>query len=423
MKKKILALFVLSCPVPALLLFSMGTSTPGNPKTVSLDRSHRFIEYEKNKIDFYGDRLKWDAYFSKMMRLVFSGEGHVSILHIGGSHVQAGNLTDRLRENLVTMADGLEAERGFIFPYKLAGTNSPSSIRTQYTGTWDGCRNALSTDHCDWGMSGINANCCDSSASFKVWCFNHDSANYFNAHIRVFHRGDNYVIEPDASIPVWTSKRRLDMDATDFYFAVPVDTLSFNIFRIDSLPGCFTLQGIYLGENADGITYNTIGVNGAGTYSYLRCEMLKDQLPAINPDLVIFGIGVNDANVPQEDFVAADYEARYDSLITIIKDVNPEACFLFITNNDTYYRKKYANRNAIAVKETMVRLAQKHDAAVFDMFTIMGGLGSISQWQDAGLAQADKIHLTREGYRLQADMMYLALREAFGNYLDRVSPK
>ena len=94
-----------------------------------------------------------------------------------------------------------------------------------------------------------------------------------------------------------------------------------------------------------------------------------------------------------------------------------------MTNNDTYYQKSHPNKNAIKVQETMYRLAEKYNGAVYDLFEIMGGLGSIKQWQHAELAAADKIHLSRKGYELQADMMTVAFREAFGNYLDKKAPR
>jgi lysophospholipase L1-like esterase len=91
--------------------------------------------------------------------------------------------------------------------------------------------------------------------------------------------------------------------------------------------------------------------------------------------------------------------------------------FIFVTNNDTYYNRKYPNRNALKVQEVMQNLAEKHNGAVYDMFAIMGGLGSIDDWRDNNLAAKDRIHLTKRGYELQADLMFEAFRNSFGDYL------
>ena len=206
---------------------------------------------------------------------------------------------------------------------------------------------------------------------------------------------------------------------TEYSFTPSVNTLNFGYHVTDSLPGFFTLQGVYLSNSGQGITYNAIGVNGASTRSYLKCERFADQLQTLHPDLAIFGIGINDANVPEGDFNAELYETRYDSLIRHFRYANPEACILFVTNNDTYYQKRYPNKNAIAVQQVMFKLARKYDGAVFDLFEIMGGLGSINQWQRAELAASDRIHLSKKGYELQADLMASAFQKALGDYLDQ----
>ena len=58
-------------------------------------------------------------------------------------------------------------------------------------------------------------------------------------------------------------------------------------------------------------------------------------------------------------------------------------------------------------------LARRHDGGVWDMFAIMGGLSSMRQWEVMGLAQKDKIHFTRKGYKLMGDMMYRAIIDSY----------
>ena len=61
-------------------------------------------------------------------------------------------------------------------------------------------------------------------------------------------------------------------------------------------------------------------------------------------------------------------------------------------------------------------MAEKWQGGLWDLFGIMGGLGSMAQWQKAGLAQKDNVHFTRAGYKVVGAMFY----DAFLNfYLDQ----
>ncbi len=379
-----------------------------------------FVKLELNELTLYNSTEKLNPLFDKIEDLVFHGNGKVSILHMGGSHVQGGFLTDRLRYNFSTLTYGVKGERGFVFPYKIAGTNSPYSIKCNWKGNWSGCRSSVSNHQCDWGMSGISAITSDSIASFEIMTTDIDSTVFLSNSVIIYHNSnEDYEISVDSSMSLVEVARNMEDGYDVFTFGKPYESFKFHIKRCVSQPSEFMLQGIYFGNSElNGFTYNTIGVNGAGTYSYLRSTKFENQMLTIKPDLVFFGIGVNDANVPSDNFDQSAFEGRYEKLMEMIRRTNKDAVFIFITNNDTYYQKRQPNRNAYRVQESMHRLAEKYDGAVYDLFAIMGGLGSIDDWKDAQLAASDRIHLTKRGYELQADMMFEAFRSSFGDYLN-----
>ena len=53
--------------------------------------------------------------------------------------------------------------------------------------------------------------------------------------------------------------------------------------------------------------------------------------------------------------------------------------------------------------------AEDHNGAVWDLYEIMGGLGSISVWNEVGLANKDRVHFLVPGYNLLGDMLYNAI--------------
>ena len=139
------------------------------------------------------------------------------------------------------------------------------------------------------------------------------------------------------------------------------------------------------------------------------------------PDLVIFGLGINDAYKPDSEWHPEEYEARYDTLIAWFKEINPDCEFLFMSNNDSYYRRRVPNDHALDVVEVMQRLSKRHNTAFWDLFGVMGGLNSVLIWQEKGLAKSDKIHFTRKGYKLNSDLLFWAIWEEYEHHLTQLN--
>ncbi|MCB0762730.1 MAG: hypothetical protein KDC12_14480 [Flavobacteriales bacterium] len=381
-----------------------------------------FLRYDLNRLDYYGDSTHFNRFYNMLDELIFTGNGEIDILHMGGSHVQAGVLSNRLREDFFSLSENLQGARGFLFPFRLAHTNSPFNLKADYTGEWEGCKNSHNKHQCNWGLAGYTATTLDSAATIKLWSFNSDSINYPFTIVKVYYdmSPQSYEVCLDSGLTALREERDSLENCVTYYLDQAYDTLRLEILKTDSLQDHFSLQGIFLDDHIDkGISYHAVGVNGASVPSYLRCGLLGAQLRSIQPDLVIFGIGINDAYMSTGSFRQSTFEANYDSLIQQILAVNPNANFLFLTNNDSYYKRRHANRNALGVQTGMINLATKYNGAVWDLFEIMGGLNSISTWEQAGLAKKDKIHFTPEGYILEADLLFMAIRKAYGDYLER----
>ena len=182
----------------------------------------------------------------------------------------------------------------------------------------------------------------------------------------------------------------------------------------------FTLTGILTETDAPGITYSNVGINGARVPSYFEevCPRFEQELAFYKPDLVIFAIGINDANV--EKFDGDGFRKNYDQLIARIKNVSPDAAIIFETNNDMYrkVRRRYVQHPAgETARKAFFQLAEKHKAGVWDKFSLMGGLGSMANWEKASLAKKDKVHFNLAGYHLLGDMFFKAFLIAYQNHL------
>jgi lysophospholipase L1-like esterase len=379
-----------------------------------------FLNLEKNKLEFTGDSDRFMAFYQKLDTLIFKGKGQINIVHMGGSHVQAGTLSGRMRKNWLHLSPGLQHDRGFFFPYTLAKTNNPSDYNVNFDGFWEGCRCALPSANCYWGVSGINASTVDTNASVTITASDENFAAYSFNRVRVFYAFSDTSFVPFPNMPDNPFRAFADSAGQymEFTFEKPATTLSLRFRPVNANQKGFTLQGIQYVSKQPGLTYHAIGVNGAATYSYLRCANFTNQMVSLKPDLVIFGIGINDAHRPENEFSQSTYERNYDSLVAMIRGVNPNAVFIFMTNNDSFYKGRYSNPNIVKVQAAMKNLAAKNESAYWDLFEIMGGYNSIRAWERYGLAKKDKIHFTPEGYLLNADLLFEAIKQSYGVYLN-----
>lgn len=183
----------------------------------------------------------------------------------------------------------------------------------------------------------------------------------------------------------------------------------------------FTLTGILTENDFPGITYTNVGINGAKVHDYFEeiCPLFEKEMAYYKPDLVIFAIGINDANV--KHFNDKQFREDYDKLIARIKKVSPNTAFIFETNNDSFRkvkRKRFVQHpNGEVARKSFFMLGEKYGAGVWDKFSIMGGLGSMAKWEKADLAKSDKVHFKLAGYHLLGDMFYKALIQAYQEHI------
>ena len=104
----------------------------------------------------------------------------------------------------------------------------------------------------------------------------------------------------------------------------------------------FTLTGILTESNNPGITYTGVGINGAKVHDYFEevCPLLEKQLAYYKPDLVIFAIGINDANV--QHFNDKQFKDDYDKLIVIANKVFKSPYFFQCGYTEDKYPRGHA---------------------------------------------------------------------------------
>lgn len=371
------------------------------------------------RLIYPGERSGMEHFYTRLDSMLTDG-CNVNILHIGGSHVQAGDLSGQIRSNFSRLGETTISDRGIIFPFKVLKSNGPYNYYVQYSGDWGKSRCASKEPDVELGLSGAAAIARDTLDSIS-FDFRGDTRWAFNR-LRVIGEASSSRVYPIIISGTDTLNYIYKDEKNEGYiFDLGEEKTTFQLaFKgLDSAQ--FVLRGILPMNDREGVVYTESGVNGAAVPSWLRCPKLEQDLSLLPPDLVVFGIGINDANVPVKDFDPEVFKSDYRTLIRRIQSVSPNCSFLFITNNDCYLslrrKKKVHNPNTAKVQQAFMDLAREYKGCVFDVYSLMGGLKSSDKWLKQGLMKKDHIHFTREGYQLLGDILYNSIID---DYFSRV---
>lgn len=411
--KKILLLILI------LLAFShKGLWAQGNPTLKELpELKCLHTEDGGDSLQFPGSHERFDSLYLRLDSLYTNGNAAFNILHIGGSHVQAGHFTHRMRSNLASWGGMKAGSRGLLFPFRAIKSNAPTDYSLYSKGVWKGSRCVLRNSELPIGLSGAYAITSDSAAALVLDL--KTLSDWPAQQLRILGEGTDSCVYPILICAGDTLFHNPSDEKPGYCFTLPQQAdsciISFCGLKTDSLS--FSVRGIWPESGEGGFTYLSSGINGASVPSWLRCSLFEEELSLAPPHLVVFGIGINDANVLPKDFNKEKFKSDYRQLIQRIKAVNPLCCFIFITNNDCWFsvrgRRRQYNTNTPKVQQAMHELAEEYGGAVFDTFKLMGGMRSSASWVRARLQRADHIHFTKEGYELWGDLLYNALMMDF----------
>ena len=386
----------------------------------NLKTKYPFIHFEKNNFHFYTPSSpNWYNLYRNMRKMVHEKDRKLNFYHIGGSHLQADIYTHDVREKLQTTWEGVPGERGFLFPFDLAKSNNPANYEFSSSNTWKSYR-SVAHDVCelDYGLLGAIVSCSDAKIDLH---FRHDKTKVKPgfSKIRIFHNKGVFPYELNFGAIqncVKDQRRNQEIGYTDIFFQDCIDSFDLVITKTTTEPFELKISGIQLTNQQPGISYTSIGVNGAALYTYLDCGNFEEQLKQSEPDFFAFSVGTNDANVPFDNFDPLVYKSNLEKMIKIVLNANPNCAILLTVPNDSYYHKKSLNKNIARQRDVIIELAIQYQCPVWDLYGIMGELGSSKIWQDAGLMKEDKVHFTPIGYHLKGDLYF----DAFMKWLEQM---
>jgi lysophospholipase L1-like esterase len=203
-------------------------------------------------------------------------------------------------------------------------------------------------------------------------------------------------------------------------------------YRLEAIPGMHRVEAEtldrapvrlfgWVAENTTGVTYETLGINGAEASIVLGWneETLRSNIERRNPALIVLAYGTNEAG--RKDWTLESYREMYSQLIARLRADAPTATILVVGPPDRTQKIRKVGWQTMekidVIAEAQREAALANGCAFWDLRAKMGGKGSMLRWVAAGMAQADHVHFTGPGYRMLGDAVFRDVMSQYDIFL------
>ncbi len=382
------------------------------------------IDYEANHIEF--NDADWAALFTHMAHLQDTSTTQpniISIVHLGDSHVQAGFFSEALRIPL--QAQWGNAGRGFVTPLKLTNTNEPTDYSITSPDKWSYYR-CVGGNHfsSNVGLSGIAIIPVTEHVDLTFETLSRTGEDVSFNTLRLFHADDaNF---PQLFPEIDEASMRIDFSQngeTRYTWAASLCLCSMRLQGANSGDNAHAaIYGASLENGHNGILLHTIGNNSATYECYNKVDNYASKLSRLSPHIIIISMGTNES--VSNTFSGETLYNQIDRLVTSLQQEIPNALILLTTPGDNMIRSNQRNKRTYKTNphistaaETIKRYGADKHIAVWDWFTISGGLNSCGTWVKENGMSKDHIHYTPMGYAIQGNLLYQSIYNAYERYI------
>ncbi|MEG6507540.1 GDSL-type esterase/lipase family protein [Methyloligella sp. 2.7D] len=385
---------------------------------------------------FYGDL--------RALETAPSGAGQaVSVLHLGDSHIAADRMTGTLRDLL--QARFGNAGRGLVMPgfpfpyYKARGVSFEKS------GDWTAL-NSLNEDGV-YGVTGVSLTASKPDAKLTLTA----EKPFASASVELLTgpgQGSAIVTQGDSRQSIATGSesrgiKRVALKGGSSFSIAPAGD------------GPVTVLGLSTESGAPGLRYVNLGIPGASALTTRRWDkaLVRDDIAALSPQLIVLGYGTNEGFQDGLDLDA--YEATYRDLLATIRQAAPKATILILGPLDGARMPGYAKydgaleapcrplssaelqnyqsyvsdkSDALArwfpppklagVRARLKTIAEETGAEYLDLSAPMGGPCGIHRWAlaEPRLALPDHVHLSDLGSEKVGQAVFDTLMAGYETY-------
>lgn len=195
-----------------------------------------------------------------------------------------------------------------------------------------------------------------------------------------------------------------------------VKNVKVNFINADSIP----FYGFNF-DNGKGIhvdNFSSRGNSGLPLGS-LNVDLMNAFQQKLGYDLIILQFGTNVLNYGSLNY--SWYERKMTSVVNHVKECFPGAAILIITTADksTKYDMQMKSDSAVApLVKAQKRYAVKSEAGLVNLYTLMGGDGSMVKWVENVPARANKdyTHFNHRGAKEIAQLIYKQIDTGYQEY-------
>ena len=219
---------------------------------------------------------------------------------------------------------------------------------------------------------------------------------------------------------VFSTKSEEETDLTKVFRGTPGVENTFTVKAKGG--GTVHAYGVTLETDGPGVVYDCIqliGTRGSRFLNYDQ-EHLRRQTELRKPDLQIIVYGGNE--LVDRDMALAPYEKKYEEVVRRIHAGAPGGACIVMTPQD-HGEKDRGRIVTVPLLKKLIpiqrRVAERAGCAFFDLWSAMGGDGTMGRWYSSNprLAWGDFTHLTPAGDRVLGAIVYKAIMKGFADWL------
>ena len=344
-----------------------------------------------------------------------------TIMHIGDE--QVASLATGFHKGLM----GSSVTPGLFFPSTLANYSIPTDINTSHTGLWTYATPSETNRLLPAGITGYVAQTSEAGSNitlqippnyqrvsdrFTLYC--ERSEMCFDVVIQTCsgRKSDGSPINPIKKEFPTGSAFRNGMESIELTLSLGTKEILITCKKSRPTQQSFTLWGASLTNSAT-LQFHSIGMRGSGYSDLLRLEQFFEQLPVINPDIILLDFGL------YENYRAQESEPIYlrplIGCLAKLKIFAPSAKIVICIPQDCI-RGGRTLQTFEKFEQAIINLCKTERVAYYDWFRVAGGKYSAQYWADYQLFRSDGLHLEEPGENLKTQCYVSAFQQTQQRY-------